>query len=192
VRNDPFENLIKVGYWYSQYEPHLPMPTPMDGDQNPEYRQRIVEYLKAGKTLHAYRGSSSCRVCDLRVNGSKDFTDGTYVWPQGLAHYVEEHNTKLPDDFVEHILGFKLHRWGYKRCPRCDAISGDDWSQCRGRCPLEGSPHYDPNWIKGDITEYQSRCGYDGDHGDIHEWPSDKKHKGAFCSEPDLSDDIAF
>ena len=27
-------------------------------------------------------------------------------------------------------------------CPKCKAESGDDWSQCKGRCPMPGSPHY--------------------------------------------------
>lgn len=27
-------------------------------------------------------------------------------------------------------------------CSKCEAESGDDWSQCGGRCPMPGSPHY--------------------------------------------------
>lgn len=27
-------------------------------------------------------------------------------------------------------------------CSKCQAISGDDWSQCKGSCPLPMSPHY--------------------------------------------------
>lgn len=30
------------------------------------------------------------------------------------------------------------------KCPKCGAISGDDWKQCKGSCPMPGSPHYDP------------------------------------------------
>lgn len=29
-----------------------------------------------------------------------------------------------------------------KLCPKCGAISGDDWSQCDGDCPLPISPDY--------------------------------------------------
>lgn len=28
-------------------------------------------------------------------------------------------------------------------CPKCKHVSGDDWSQCCGKCPIEQSPHYD-------------------------------------------------
>ena len=29
-----------------------------------------------------------------------------------------------------------------KKCPKCGAVSGDDWSQCKGSCPMPGSPYY--------------------------------------------------
>lgn len=28
-------------------------------------------------------------------------------------------------------------------CPKCGKISGDDWSQCKGACPMHGSPAFD-------------------------------------------------
>jgi hypothetical protein len=27
-------------------------------------------------------------------------------------------------------------------CVKCKASSGDDWSQCKGACPVPKSPHY--------------------------------------------------
>lgn len=35
-------------------------------------------------------------------------------------------------------------------CPKCGATSGDDWSQCKGDCPLPGTPHYKPPFHAGD------------------------------------------
>ena len=34
---------------------------------------------------------------------------------------------------------------GYSRyqCIKCGTESGDDWSQCRGKCPSMQSPHFD-------------------------------------------------
>lgn len=32
-------------------------------------------------------------------------------------------------------------------CPKCHTQSGNDWSQCAGSCPVERSPHFDPNAI---------------------------------------------
>ncbi|WP_419702732.1 hypothetical protein [Promicromonospora sp. NFX87] len=51
-----------------------------------------------------YRGMSSCRFCGELV-GHREQTDGTYLWPEGLAHYVAEHDVRLPAEFVRHALG---------------------------------------------------------------------------------------
>lgn len=29
-------------------------------------------------------------------------------------------------------------------CPKCGYVSGDDWRQCGGACPLSQSPYYAP------------------------------------------------
>ncbi len=44
---------------------------------------------------------SLCRICGIE-NGYGEFSDGTYLWPTGLAHYVEAHGVRLPAEFVEH------------------------------------------------------------------------------------------
>ena len=36
--------------------------------------------------------------------GCCTLTDGTYVWPEGLAHYVSEHAVRPPEDFIKHAL----------------------------------------------------------------------------------------
>ncbi len=95
------KDLIPIGYWYSNSEPELPMPISTD---HFEHKDEVLDYLQNGEVKHRWRGMSSCRLCDLWNNGSRCLTDGTYIWPQGLAHYVEEHNTPLPQDFIDHIL----------------------------------------------------------------------------------------
>lgn len=95
------DKLIPVGYWYSDREPELPMP---DSNESMEHEEEIARYLRSHKEINRYRGSSTCRICGDRRNGSTELSDGTYIWPQGLAHYVEEHKTTLPAEFIEHIL----------------------------------------------------------------------------------------
>ena len=34
-------------------------------------------------------------------------------------------------------------------CPKCGCESGDDWSSCKGVCPMPASPYYDPGLISG-------------------------------------------
>ena len=49
------------------------------------------------------RGTSWCRVCG-KANGSAEHTDGVYLWPKGLAHYVCEHGVRPPVSVIRHIL----------------------------------------------------------------------------------------
>ena len=35
-------------------------------------------------------------------NGSTERCDDLWCWPEGLAHYVEKHGIRLPDEFVAH------------------------------------------------------------------------------------------
>lgn len=95
------DNLVKIGYWYSTDEPNLPMPDVGFDPVDP----KVIEYIENGDVLDSWRGPSTCRICNHCPNGSKCLTDGTYRWPQGLAHYVRMHNTPLPDAFIEHITG---------------------------------------------------------------------------------------
>jgi hypothetical protein len=43
--------------------------------------------------------------------------------------------------------GLRL-KFGDVQCPKCKYWSGDDWKQCQGACPVEGSPHYRPDAMK--------------------------------------------
>ena len=60
-------------------------------------------YLQNGLVARAWMGCSPCRLCENATNGSLDLTDGVYVWPEGLAHYVLDHNVRLPHEFVAHV-----------------------------------------------------------------------------------------
>jgi hypothetical protein len=94
-----------VGYWYSEWEPHLPRPQPL---QKPEWdgqeREKVVAYLKAGHHYFSDMGYSNCRFsCGIRekLMGSRTYYDGKWVWPEGLAHYVEAHSVCLPEAFLD-------------------------------------------------------------------------------------------
>jgi hypothetical protein len=68
-----------------------------------ERRQRIAQYLKDGHELVSYMGVAPCRFADCSQRnglGSRDLTDGQWLWPEGLAHYVLTHDVRLPDEFV--------------------------------------------------------------------------------------------
>ena len=71
---------------------------------------RLVEYLSNGELFIASPGV----VCDVladsgTVIGSADIlTDGVWVWPRDLCHYVRRYHARLPEDFVEHA---RRNRW---------------------------------------------------------------------------------
>jgi hypothetical protein len=44
---------------------------------------------------------------------------------------------------VYHLDGVKRLPDPLITCPKCGAVSGDDWSQCKGTCPMTMSPHFD-------------------------------------------------
>lgn len=70
-------------------------------------RERIAGYLRGGTILAA----TGTRVADWFEPGQEPsvalalLTDGTWVWPSDLAHYVEKHGVRVPDEFMEHMSG---------------------------------------------------------------------------------------
>jgi hypothetical protein len=75
---------------------------------------RIIAYLRAGRELNSWDGYSYCRFgCRDRFEdpvdpgvedmGVSDLFDGVWIWPEGLAHYVERHSVRLPEEFVDHM-----------------------------------------------------------------------------------------
>jgi hypothetical protein len=105
TEDEKYEGLTKIGYWYSPFEVHLPMPVEDSSTLSDTDREALAAYLDAGKLHTGWRGPSPCRLCDENWNGSTCLTDGTYVWPEGLAHYVRDHRVALPEDFERAALG---------------------------------------------------------------------------------------
>jgi hypothetical protein len=63
-----------------------------------------MNFLDPVKQEHeAYMGWSECRICGC-INGSRDLTDGVYLWPEGFSHYVRVHNIKPSERFIKHVL----------------------------------------------------------------------------------------
>ncbi len=106
-------HLLKgIGYWQSDEASILPRPHYLvQHDWLPDERDRIVAYLRAGREYMAYLGYSFCRFdCGIDASdmGCCDLTDGVWVWPEGLAHYVEHHHVILSMEFVQSM---RHNRW---------------------------------------------------------------------------------
>lgn len=96
--------LVRLGYWAGKGDPGWPDPRGfVDPDWDADERTQVVDYLGRGQVARAYLGVSRCRFCDAAV-GSQEFSDGVFIWPEGLAHYVDKHGVRLPGRFVSHVL----------------------------------------------------------------------------------------
>jgi hypothetical protein len=96
--------LVLIGYWQSTQNPEWPDPRSfVDPRWDEGERDGARLYFSSGTVVRAYLGLSSCRFCG-KNNGSREFTDGRFVWPEGLSHYLDEHSVRLPQPIVEHAL----------------------------------------------------------------------------------------
>lgn len=96
--------LILIGYWRSEGTTEWPDPVDfVDSTWDADERDLVVDHLSRGFVVRAYMGYSPCRICGIN-NGALELSDGVYVWPDGLGHYVAEHAVRLPEPFVAHVL----------------------------------------------------------------------------------------
>ena len=97
IENQPKTSFVAPQVWVGAYE-------------SEEDRARVISYLEGGHVLVGWLGYSHCRFnCGKpdQEMGSHDFTDGTWVWPEGLAHYVRSHGVVLPCEFLIHMRRLK-------------------------------------------------------------------------------------
>lgn len=96
--------LSLIGYWRAEGDWTSEYPDPrdwIDPDWDEQERDATWFYFASGTLFRTFMGFSPCRICGEN-NGAVEYTDGTYVWPEGLAHYIYEHAVRLPDELVTH------------------------------------------------------------------------------------------
>lgn len=108
------EKLILIGYWFSgdKDDCDYPNPSTLINEEfyeiNWKLENKLVGYLMAGKPCNFYRGSSECRICGCRL-GCFERTDGIYIWPDKLEHYIMNHKVVLPTEFNDYVM--KQNPW---------------------------------------------------------------------------------
>jgi hypothetical protein len=96
--------LTLIGYWFGRAQEGWPSAHDfVDIYWSPEERAEVIDWLVSGHRAIAYRGYSFCRFCGC-LNGTSLLSDGTYIWPDGLAHYLRDHGVRLPAAVVRHAL----------------------------------------------------------------------------------------
>ena len=99
----PADELRLIGYWDGpQTRPGWPKVADfVDPSLDTDEREFLADYLARGHVVRAFGGVSECRLCG-RDNGALELSDGLFVWPDGLSHYVLVHSVRLPREFVQH------------------------------------------------------------------------------------------
>jgi len=101
------QTLIAIGFWNDGSD-GCPWHNPqefVDSRSDPSLRESLFHYLQSGTIANQYLGHSWCRFdCGIDESGmgSSERTDGVWLWPEGLAHYVARHEIRLPDEFIAH------------------------------------------------------------------------------------------
>lgn len=103
---DAGPELRYIGYWRSMDRRRTRDTAPHPADHvDPAWaqaeRNMVGAYLRRGRVFYGWLGSSTCRICGLRPNGTTCMTDGVWVWPEGLIHMVEVHGVRPPQELVE-------------------------------------------------------------------------------------------
>jgi hypothetical protein len=116
-----------IGYWTGGLShTELPLPHELVGELSQSVRHAVCEYLTNGQVYQTYRGHSWCRFyCGISNEGmgGRELTDGEWVWPDGLVHYIQEHSVVLPEEFIAFATsGRKPKRKWFKH-----SVSLDFW-----------------------------------------------------------------
>ncbi|MEU7429207.1 hypothetical protein [Streptomyces sp. NPDC040750] len=74
-------------------------------DSGPWDEDRILAYLGSALEIYTTMGAErDVLTGDEWIAGSGSLmTDGTWLWPVDLAHYVRRHHAALPQEFLDHI-----------------------------------------------------------------------------------------
>ena len=102
----PNTNKLKlIGYWNNFYSNRWVHPRILiDFSWEVKNRTKIINYLQKAMVYSISFGTSPNRFFrGPNMIGDSEYTDGTWVWPSGLASYVELYHIRLPDEFIQHL-----------------------------------------------------------------------------------------
>lgn len=125
--------LRRIGYWKACLSDDYPFPQELRAEYTPGLADTLATYLESGKFFTSYLGTSWCRFGCPGDNGSAEFTDGVWAWPEGLVHYVRDHPVALPPDFIRDATSVKsaasAFRWPPALVQRADDSYWIGWAR---------------------------------------------------------------
>lgn len=99
--------LIEIGNFKEMgYDdvPDAPSLLDVRGKRTAGHKAEVIAYLRQAKSISFSPGFCEDFFDERETVGTHTMrTDGTYVWPDFLAGYVERHDVLLPEDFERHM-----------------------------------------------------------------------------------------
>lgn len=98
------KKLIRIGY-FNELKHGRPTDPSLRASLQPSAAAedaKLVSYLQLGKQMALAMGITRDVLDNSIIGGLAVLTDGTYSWPSDLAHYVERHHARVPDDLLAH------------------------------------------------------------------------------------------
>ena len=97
--------MIFIGYYRELTNGPYPSMKEFFEDKSYKNKEKIVSYLKNGRSVLASTGILKDVFTDEVIHISEELmTDDVYSWPNVLAYYVDKYNLRLPKEFGSHIL----------------------------------------------------------------------------------------
>ncbi|WP_442266752.1 hypothetical protein ACSIGC_03370 [Tenacibaculum sp. ZS6-P6] len=66
-------------------------------------KDKILKYLNNGYKVSTVSTIQQCEICNKPAGPINYFSDGYWIWPKWLNHYLTEHNIKFPKKFLERM-----------------------------------------------------------------------------------------
>ncbi|MFA5366352.1 MAG: hypothetical protein WC333_00315 [Dehalococcoidia bacterium] len=122
-----FADLTLYGYGHTEHVNALNIGWLERGKEFPvgdfPEKEEVIKKLRTKKKENLYRGFHSCDFCDVTTYKENDSTfiirdrhgngeyifqhDGkTYAAPEMIIHYIETHNYKPPQEFIDAVVAY--------------------------------------------------------------------------------------
>ncbi len=103
------------GFWKEDGDHYSKCPSVNEWVDCVKTDTRVIDYLDGGSFVSASPVVVQCHISNEIIDSSKVIlTDGYWMWPKDLSHYVSKHRVQVPHEFY---LLMKLKGF---TCPKVD------------------------------------------------------------------------
>lgn len=69
----------------------------------PSDKNKLIEYISDSPIIMCTSWSERCKLCEASIPVETYHSDGHWLWPDSLVHYLCNHDVMLPSHLVDHI-----------------------------------------------------------------------------------------